>query len=108
MCMTDSRDPSRDEAPLEQQNTGHTRRDTIKYLIAGSVAATCPVPGFAMPGAAPEVKLGSESNTICHSVRDGHAFKTPAVSARHDVVIIGGGPSGLLSAYLLRDKDLLL
>jgi len=106
--MTDSRDSSRDEAPFEQQNTGHTRRDTIKYLIAGSVAATCPIPGFAMPGGAPEAKLGSESNTICHSVRDGHAFKIPAVSSHHDVVIIGGGPSGLLTSYLLRDKDFLL
>src|SRR3954464_16088439 len=104
--MTHPRKPS----PIrpEDQTGGHTRRDTIKYLIAGSVAATCPIPGFAMPGAAPEVKLGSEENKICHSVRDGHAFKIPAVSARHDVVIIGGGPSGLLSAYLLRDKDFLL
>ena len=104
--MTDTRKPSPVRA--EEPTGGHTRRDTIKYLIAGSVAASCPIPGFAMPGGAPEVKLGSENNTICHSVRDGHAFKTPAVSARHDVVIIGGGPSGLLASYLLRDKDFLL
>ena len=102
--MSDERKPS----PDQNKHNGHTRRDTIKYLVAGSVAASCPIPGFAMPSAAPDVKLGSENNTICHSVRDGHAFKTPAVSARHDVVIIGGGPSGLLASYLLRDKDFLL
>ena len=103
--MTDPRKPS--PVPPEEQTGGHTRRDTIKYLIAGSIAASCPVPAFSA-SAAPDVQLGSEQNAICHSVRDGHMFKTPAVSARHDVVIIGGGPSGLLSAYLLRDKDFLL
>jgi len=105
--MTDPSRPS-SEKPEPEANSGHTRRDTIKYLIAGSLAASCPIPSFAMPGAAPDVKLGSERNDICHSVRDGHTFKTPAVSSHHDVVIIGGGPSGLLAAYLLRDKDFLL
>ena len=55
--MNDKHKLSPDQPP--QPENGHTRRDTIKYLIAGSIAASCPVPSFAMPGAAPEVKLGS-------------------------------------------------
>src|SRR5690349_2313260 len=65
-----------------------SRRDAIRYLIGGAVAAACPMPHvFAAsqssaatpqsasssgPGSgAAHATLGSESNEICHRVRDG-------------------------------------
>jgi protoporphyrinogen oxidase len=86
------------------------RRNFIKYVVAGSVAAGCPIDLSllaAETGAhAPEVD--GESNRICHEVRDGKVFTRPPVSARHDVIIVGGGVSGLSAAYFLRDRNFLL
>jgi len=45
-----------------------------------------------------------EDNRICHSVRDGTKFHRQSISGDFDVVIIGGGISGLTSAYKLKDK----
>src|SRR5262249_18070830 len=45
---------------------------------------------------------------ICHQVRDGKVFTKPPVSARHDVVVGGGGMSGLTAAYALQKRDFLL
>jgi protoporphyrinogen oxidase len=86
------------------------RRDFIKFVVSGAVAAGCPIDLslLAADQARESPAVDGEDNRICHQVRDGKIFTRPPVSARHDVVIVGGGVSGLTAAYLLRQKDFLL
>lgn len=86
-----------------------SRRDFLKFVVAGSVAAGCPLDlSLLATRAESNPEVDGEGYEICHQVRDGHKFARPAVSKRHDIVIIGGGVSGLTAAYLLQSMDFLL
>jgi monoamine oxidase len=84
------------------------RRNFIKFVVAGSVAAGCPVDLALLAAPAPTPAVDGEHNEICHQVRDGHVFSRPPASARHDIAIVGGGMSGLSCAWFLRGQDFLL
>jgi len=89
----------------------HTRRDFIKYVVAGSIASGCPVDKalLAEPeGKSPSAVVEGEHFATCHQVRDGHSFARPDATRKVDIAIVGGGMAGLSAAYFLRGKDWLL
>jgi monoamine oxidase len=89
-----------------------SRREFIKFVVAGSVAAGCPIDETLL--VAPESKSPSaplihgEQFEVCHQLRDGHQFERPDATRKADIVIVGGGIAGLSAAYFLRGKDWLL
>ena len=94
-----------------------SRRDFIKFVVAGSVAAGCPVDAARLPAPDSNTSLSDprgaplvdgEHFEICHQIRDGHHFDLPAATAKVGIAIIGGGVAGLSAAYFLREKDWLL
>lgn len=94
-----------------------SRREFIRFVVAGSIAAGCPIDAalistpdsnspVSVPVGAPLVD--GEHFEICHQVRDGRHFDLPAATAMADIVIAGGGVAGLSAAYFLQSKDWLL
>ena len=79
------------------------RRDFIKFVVAGAVTAGCPIDLSLVVAQTPDAQkdhpadVDGEDNRICHQVRDGKVFTRPLASARHDVVIVGGGEIGRAS-----------
>lgn len=66
------------------------------HLADQSAPATCPM------------HLRSESFAHAHAKRDGRSFPTSNVTHDVELVIIGGGPSGLGALHALADRDVLL
>ncbi len=86
-----------------------SRRSFIRWVLGAGAAMACPFPVKAGERpAAPPAKLGSESFTVCHSVRDGDSMPVPAPDKKVGVVIVGGGPTGLAAADELKGADWLL
>jgi monoamine oxidase len=86
-----------------------SRRDFLKFVVAGSVAGGCPVDLKVLSAAADTTpSIDGDHFDVCHQVRDGFSFARPPVSKRHDVIIVGGGVSGLSAAYFMRNHDFLL
>ena len=98
----------------------HTRRHFIKTVMMGATAAGMPgcgngprpdAPATGAPSSPPPhaaTRLHGDHFETCHAVRDGETLPVAEVKASHDVVIVGGGPSGLSAAHALRGRDLLL
>jgi protoporphyrinogen oxidase len=89
-----------------------SRRDFIKFVVVGSVAAGCPVDATLVAASDPRPAgpplVHGEHFEVCHQIRDGHEYARPDATQKAGVVIVGGGVAGLSAAYFLRDKDWLL
>jgi monoamine oxidase len=90
----------------------HSRREFIKYVVVGSVAAGCPIDSTLLAASDPQPRsapvVEGEHFSVCHQVRDGHQFARPDATRKVGIVIIGGGVAGLSAAYFLRGQDWLL
>jgi len=86
-----------------------TRRDFLKFVVAGSVAGGCPINlSLLTADKTARADVDGDHFEICHRVRNGQRFPEQTISKSCEVVIVGGGVSGLSAAYFLRDRDFLL
>ncbi|MFM7274569.1 MAG: NAD(P)-binding protein, partial [Gammaproteobacteria bacterium] len=90
-----------------------TRRDFVHGSAVGALGLALPLPTLSMPGAAdyPPVRTGLRGShpgsfEVAHALaREGKQFGSPAGAAEeHDLVVVGGGISGLAAAWFFRKQ----
>ena len=87
---------------------GITRRDFINGVSAAAAGSLVPGVGFAA-GAYPPALTGMRGShdgswETAHAMRDGRSFSGEPTGQRYDLVVVGGGISGLSAAYFYRRR----
>lgn len=87
------------------------RREFNKWIAGGTGAACLGV--FSVANGKVQVALPSSFDeidhfSIAHRLRDGEQFSFPEPSAEKEVVIVGGGLSGMITAHRLDEMDTLI
>jgi len=104
------RDPKQ-PSPTAASDNGVDRRSFLKVGAAATIGAALARPVWAADAPALPYQVTGwhgDAYETCHKVRDNAFTKLPAVSQKHDVVIVGSGIAGMTAAFKLRDLDVLV
>ena len=81
------------------------RRSFIRFVVSGSMVGGAILRAETKPE---KSSVTGEAFDVCHRLRDGGDFPPTSMRSTHEVVIVGGGISGLTAAYMLPDRDVLI